>query len=249
MTSKLRSDTSRANGAKSQGPKSAETRAISSQNALKHGFTSCHTTVLKCEDEDEFQAAIDRHYVTYHPATTAQEDLVDEMISARWRIRRVRIAETQLLNLEMIRSHAAVVKLYTEPEPGTHLAEAFRSLMNHTFSLFSRYESRLLRLHAYAYRTLRELQKSDPEPNSLVAGIEPEPDPAPAIEQTAPAASPEPECQDDQTNPAARASSLGETPQPHDSKKPSHRRFLSAHRSEWRLIVPRLAPGKLLRRQ
>ena len=110
MASKLRSDTSRANGAKSHGPKSAETRAISAQNALKHGFTSCHTTVLKCEDLDEFQDAIDRHYVTYHPATTAQEDLVDEMISARWRIRRIRIAETQLLNLEMIRNHAAVEK-------------------------------------------------------------------------------------------------------------------------------------------
>src|SRR5258708_26677133 len=39
---------------------------------------------------------------SYHPATTAQESLVDEMISARWRIRRARIAETQLFDLEMI---------------------------------------------------------------------------------------------------------------------------------------------------
>lgn len=249
MTSKLRSDTSRANGAKSQGPKSAETRAISSQNALKHGFTSCHTTVLKCEDEDEFQDTIDKHYVTYRPATTAQENLVDEMISARWRIRRVRIAETQLLDLEMLRNQAAVEKLYTEPGPGAHLAEAFRTLMNHTFSLISRYESRLLRLHAHAYRTLRELQKSDPEPDEPLAAVDPEPDPAPAIEQTGPAASPEPECQGDQTNPASRASSRRETPQPHDSTKPSHRRFFSAHRSEWPLIVPRLAPRKLFRRQ
>src|SRR5260370_23316936 len=122
MTSKLRSDTSRANGAKSQGPKSAETRAISSQNALKHGFTSCHTTLLKCEDPDEFQDAIDRHYASYHPATTAQQSLLDEMISARWRIRRARIAETQLFDLEMIRNQAAVEKFYTEPDPGTHLA-------------------------------------------------------------------------------------------------------------------------------
>jgi hypothetical protein len=249
MTSKLRSDTSRANGAKSQGPKSAETRAISAQNALKHGFTSCHTTVLKCEDLDEFQDAIDRHYVTYHPANTAQENLVDEMVSARWRIRRVRIAETQLLDLEMIRNHAAVEKSYTEPEPGAHLAEAVRTLMNHTFSLISRYESRLLRLHAYAYRTLRELQKSDPEPDAPLVVSESEPDPMSPVEQTNSIPSTEPECMDDQTNPAARASVRRQAPQPPDSKKPSHRRFLSAHRSEWRLIVPRLAPGKLLRRQ
>ncbi len=247
MTSKLRSDTSRANGAKSHGPKSAETRAISAQNSLKHGFTSCHTTLLKCEDPDEFQDAIDRHYASYHPATTAQENLVDEMISARWRIRRARIAETQLFDLEMIRNQAAVEKFYTEPDPGTHLAEAFRTLMNHTFSLISRYESRLLRLHAYAYRTLRELQKS--EPDTTLVTSEPEPDPAPPIEQTASVPDPEPECKDDETNPAARASLPPSAPQPHDSKKPSHRRFVSAHRSEWRLIFPRLAPRKLLRRQ
>jgi len=248
MTSKLRSETSRANGAKSHGPKSAETRAISSQNALKHGFTSCHTTVLKCEDEDEFEDTIDKHYVTYRPATTAQENLVDEMISARWRIRRVRIAETRLFDLEMIRNQAAVEKFYTQTDPGTHLAEAFRTLMDHTFSLISRYESRLLRLHAHAYRTLRELQKSDPEPNAPVPASDPEPDPASAIEQTASVPGPEPQCQVDQTNPAARASLPLPASQPHDFKKPSHRRFLSAHRSEWRLIIPRPAPGKLLRR-
>src|SRR5260370_19317659 len=245
--SPLRCDSSRANGANSNGPKSAETRAISSQNALKHGFTSCHTTVLKCEDPDEFQDTIDKHYVTYRPATTAQENLVDEMIPARWPLRGVPIAETQLLDLEMIRNQAAVEKFYTQPDPGTHLAEAFRTLMNHTFSLISRYESRLLRLHAYAYRTLRELQKA--EPDTTLVTSEPEPDPAPPIEQTASVPDPEPECKDDETNPSARASLPPSAPQPHNSIKPAHLRFVSAHRSEWRLIFPRLAPRKLLRRQ
>src|SRR5260370_22335859 len=123
MTSKLRSDTSLANGAKSHGPKSAETRAISAQHSLKHGFTSCHTTLLKCEDPDEFQDAIDKHYASYHPPTTAQESLEDELISARWRIHRARIAETQLFHLEMIRNQSAVQKFYTTPDPRTHLAQ------------------------------------------------------------------------------------------------------------------------------
>ena len=79
--------------------------------------------------------------------------------------------------------------------------------MDHTFSLISRYESRLLRLHAYAYRTLRELQKSDPAPNAPLFAIEPEPDPTLPIEQTGSVRDPEPECEDDQTNPASRASS------------------------------------------
>src|SRR2546421_1149170 len=88
MSSESKSDTARANGAKSQGPKSAETRAISSQNALKHGLTSRHTTLLRCENAAEFQDFIATYFRAYHPANTAQEFLVNEMISARWRIRR-----------------------------------------------------------------------------------------------------------------------------------------------------------------
>ena len=55
MPSQLRSDTARANGAKSRGPKSAETKEKSSRNSLRHGFTSRHTILLECENEDEFQ--------------------------------------------------------------------------------------------------------------------------------------------------------------------------------------------------
>jgi hypothetical protein len=248
MPSQLRSDTSRANGAKSNGPKSAETRAISSQNALKHGFTSCHTTVLKCEDLDEFQDAIDKHYVTYHPATDAQESLVDEMISARWRIRRIRIAETQLLDLEMIRNQAAVEKFYTQPDPGTHLAEAVRTLMNHTYSLISRYESRLLRLHAYAFRTLRELQKSDPPQPVYTAPGKPEPDPAhtePAVE---PAPSSDPESKNDQTNPASPSTSRC-TPQAHDSASAAKPRIAPIRRYQASAFSAPLTLGRLLRRQ
>src|SRR5947208_6499587 len=55
MPSQLRSDTARANGAKSRGPKSAETWEKSSRNSLRHLFTSRHTILLECENEDEFQ--------------------------------------------------------------------------------------------------------------------------------------------------------------------------------------------------
>src|ERR1700730_12115164 len=51
MTSELRSAASRANGAKSKGPKTAEGREKSSRNSLNHGFTSKKPIVLKCENE------------------------------------------------------------------------------------------------------------------------------------------------------------------------------------------------------
>src|SRR5713226_9534213 len=90
MPSQLKSDTARANGAKSRGPKSAETREKSSRNSFRHGFTSRHTILLECENPDEFQEMCDDFAATYHPATPAEQDLVDEMVAARWRIHRIR---------------------------------------------------------------------------------------------------------------------------------------------------------------
>jgi hypothetical protein len=46
MPSQLKSDTARANGAKSRGPKTAEGKEKSSKNSLKHGFTSRHSILL-----------------------------------------------------------------------------------------------------------------------------------------------------------------------------------------------------------
>ena len=63
MPSQLRSDTARANGAKSRGPKTAETRERSSRNSLRHGIVARKTILLECEDPDQFQAMLDRKSV------------------------------------------------------------------------------------------------------------------------------------------------------------------------------------------
>ena len=76
MPSQLKSDTARANGAKSRGPKTAETKEKSSRNSLRHGFTSRHTILLECENEDEFQELEEEFAATYQPATPAEQDLV-----------------------------------------------------------------------------------------------------------------------------------------------------------------------------
>ena len=103
MPSQLRSDTARANGAKSRGPKSAETKEKSSRNSLRHGFTSRHTMLLECEDEDEFQELEDEFAATHQPATPAEQDLVNEMVAARWRINRIRTIETVIMDCEIDR--------------------------------------------------------------------------------------------------------------------------------------------------
>src|SRR5438045_2635312 len=101
MPSQLKSDTARANGAKSKGPKTAETREISSRNSLKHGCTARHTMLLACEDPAEFQRVADEYMTTYQPANPMERNLVEEMIGAKWRIQRLKTIEIALMDYEM----------------------------------------------------------------------------------------------------------------------------------------------------
>src|ERR1700676_4765418 len=142
MTSELKSATSRANGAKSNGPKTAEGREKSSQNALTHGFTSKKTIVLKCENEGEFQEMLGFYASTYQPGSPVERDLVHEMVACRWRMERLRMIETALLDSEMDREPP---EAEATDDPGYRMAFAFRRLVDgsRAISLASRYESRL----------------------------------------------------------------------------------------------------------
>jgi len=246
MSSNLKSETARINGAKSTGPKSPETLAISSQNALKHGLTSRHSTLLRCENAAEFQEFIAAYGNAYHPADTAQQFMVNEMVSARWRIRRIRIVETALIDLEMIDNQATTEKKYNQPDSGIHMAVAFRTIIedSRSLSLVSRYESRLVRLHDRAYRILRELQRAAPPVPAALSEAEPDPVPSNevALEPAAPAA---PELKNDETNPPKPCARKVKTPHSNDSNRVS----VGARRSQLAIDIARLAAHKLLRRK
>jgi hypothetical protein len=188
MTSDLKSATSRANGAKSNGPKTAEGRETSSRNSLTHGFTSKKTIVLKCENEGEFQEMLGYYATTYQPCCPVQEDLVHEMVACRWRMERLRLIETALIDSEMDRE---LPESEITDDPGYQLASAFRRLVDDSraISLASRYESRLHRIHERSHRTLRELQNNP----SVSAGTPPPApkDPPSPVEQTQPASTDE----------------------------------------------------------
>src|SRR5436305_5478767 len=154
MPSQLRSDTARANGAKSRGPKSAEGKEKSSKNALTHGFTAHHTLLLECENTGQFNEMREEFTAVHRPATPAEQDLVDEMIAARWRIRRLRTIDAVLVHCEMVRRKPEVEKQFVEPDSGIHLALAFANLAEESraMALLSRHESRLQRAYDRAYR-------------------------------------------------------------------------------------------------
>jgi hypothetical protein len=188
MTSDLKSATSRANGAKSHGPITAEGKEKSSLNALDHGFTSKKTIVLKCENEGEFRVMLGDYDAAYQPVSPVEKDLVDEMVACRWRMQRLRLMETALMDSEMEREPPEAE--ITE-DPGYQMAFAFRRLVDgsRAISLASRYESRLHRIHEHSHRSLRELQQARKEQMP----VQPEPPPAPVQPEPPPAPSPVPE--------------------------------------------------------
>ena len=164
MVSNLKSETARANGAKSRGPTTAEGKEKSSRNAVKHGLTSGSGNILlDSEDPDEFQQIFNKLLGIHEPATPAENDLVEEMVAARWRIRRMWTIETNLFNVEILtqQSSPSVCEGPTH-DPGIHLAMAYRALSDdsHSLALASRYEARLQRTYDRAYKTLRELQQA-----------------------------------------------------------------------------------------
>jgi hypothetical protein len=162
MTSELKAAASRANGAKSHGPKSPETREKSSRNSLTHGFTSKNIVVLECENNDDFQDMLAYYAETYRPGSGVEEALVAEMVASHWRMQRLRMIETALYDREM---NAGDAEGNTPEDPGQQLAQAFDRLADgsRAISLASRNESRLHRMHERTHRTLRELQQARKE--------------------------------------------------------------------------------------
>ena len=170
MVSTLKSETARANGAKSRGPTTDEGKEKSSRNAIKHGLTAGNGNILlDCEDPDQFDEVLNKLLGIHEPATPAETDLVEEMFAARWRTRRMWTIETGLLNAEVLTQQSKT----DTPAPNIHLTMAFRSLTDdsRSLALANRYEARLQRLYDRAYKTLRELQqarKSEPLPPRTV---------------------------------------------------------------------------------
>jgi hypothetical protein len=202
MVSQLKSETARTNGAKSHGPTTDEGKEKSSRNAIKHGLTAGNGNILlDCESPDEFDEVQKKLLGIHAPATPAERDIVEEMIAARWRTRRMWTIETNLLNAEIL----------TQASPD--LGSAFRKLADdsRSLALASRYEARLQRVYDRAYKTLRELQqarKSEPpqQPQNIrIKWVNPEhgPDqPAAAAQPSEPRASasaPEPELPNEPT--------------------------------------------------
>jgi hypothetical protein len=87
----------RRNAQKSTGPQTPAGRAVSKMNALKHGILSKEAVVHgRCikESDREFAALHQRFWQELNPVGPVEEMLVDQIVTAHWRLRRAMKAES-----------------------------------------------------------------------------------------------------------------------------------------------------------
>jgi hypothetical protein len=123
------------------------------------------------ESQEEFQKLREAYLAEIDPQSRIESDLVDQLVVARWRLERIWMIETGLLDLEMTKQREEVEEKFEAIDEETRTALAFRSLCDdsHTLALLNRYEARFHRISARvleALRLFRERQNLQNEGNT-----------------------------------------------------------------------------------
>jgi hypothetical protein len=95
-----KAESSRRNGAKSRGPKTAAGKAKSALNSITFGI-SAKTLILENENAKQFLRMLNSYMAYLKPSNQVEIDLVFDMVAARWRLRRIWRCETAMLDIEM----------------------------------------------------------------------------------------------------------------------------------------------------
>jgi hypothetical protein len=160
MSSELKSQTARTNGAKSRGPVTPEGKARSSANSRRHGLTA--SVLIDGESDEHFQLLLADFMDQFQPQTGVETDLVEVMAIARWRLRRLLGIETNLFELEMVSRRKQINADFKGLDQEGRLAFVFQKLSDtgNSLALLIRYEGSLNRSYDKALKHLLQLQSS-----------------------------------------------------------------------------------------
>jgi hypothetical protein len=159
MPSQSKINSARANGAKSRGPKTESGRKASSMNAVTHGLYS-KSVVLQSESPAQHREMLDAYIQQFQPQGQAEFDLLEEMVAAKWRQRRLWAIESDLLEEEILKQKDQFEEEDQPFDDIVSLSYAYHELARGTsFPFLNRNESRLERAYSRALKTLLELQR------------------------------------------------------------------------------------------
>ncbi len=159
MSSQRKIASARANGAKSHGPSTVAGRKASSMNAVTHGMYS-RGVVLQTESQDQHREMLDAYIQQFQPQGLAEFHLVEEMVAAKWRQRRLWAIETDFLDEETAERKATFEENGDEFNEITPLSRAYASFSARpSLPFLNRNESRLERAYFRALKSLLDLQR------------------------------------------------------------------------------------------
>src|SRR6478735_10693197 len=108
MATPAQINANRANAQKSTGPRSAEGKAASRFNALKHGIDA-QSIVLPNEDPAEYEALSRDYHQSIRPRTPEETFHVETMLRADWQKRRLQLVEADLYRTVLSESPGAAL--------------------------------------------------------------------------------------------------------------------------------------------
>jgi hypothetical protein len=180
MSSELKSETARINGAKSHGPITPEGKARSAANSRRHGLTA--SVLLAGESDEDFRLLLADFTDHFQPRTGVETDLVEVMAIARWRLRRLLSIETHLFDLELCRRRKQIDEDFDGMNHEDRLAFVFQKMSDNgnSLALLMRYEGSLNRSYDKAFKQLHQLQSNRPsappaDPVGSFGNMEPRP--------------------------------------------------------------------------
>ena len=143
MTSDKQIEANRRNARKSTGPRTQEGKARVGNNAVKHGLLSQDVLVPR-EDREALRELSERLREELEPVGELEDMLVDRIVAAHWRLRRLGRVEADIF-----------INFY---RASNNLGGAFMQDSHHAnaFSKLSRYE---VPIERSLYKALHELQR------------------------------------------------------------------------------------------
>jgi hypothetical protein len=133
MATEAQIEANRRNARRSTGPKTAPGRAVSRQNALKHGL-SARKLIVFDEKRGDFLAFHDEMLAALAPGDALEAALAERIILCAWRLRRAGRAEAARLN------YAAAQRMGHHPGWRTEIDNAL-SDGEGTIAMIARYET------------------------------------------------------------------------------------------------------------
>jgi hypothetical protein len=150
----------------STGPTSPEGKARSARNAEKHGMYT-NAVLLHYESAEDFAALCEDYYRQFSPNNRAESDLVDRMIAATWRLRRLSALESAALDHTIDAQRAGIDAAYQGLDPETRAHFAFDHLATEgvTMHTYGRFQAAQLRHYDHALRNFHLLREIEARQN------------------------------------------------------------------------------------